>query len=168
MKYRILNNLVFGFFLIILLFLNIAMLTSQIHEINYFYIKEFYYFYIFASILDSLLLIILVIQILQMYKNLKTNVVIMRAKMILVVIGLILLWVEVIFSSRTYFGGIGNHQNLFLGSNNGAVFGSAIFSLYLLVILIFEKVKSKSFRVIFLSLGFLTIIFIHYLILILL
>lgn len=85
---------------------------------------------------------------------------------IFLTINLMLVWTEILYSSLSFYGGLGKHQNLPLGANNLGFLGSLFFCLCILFVLKFRNtfvIKNKLLYSLIIL-----IFFLHYIILALL
>jgi len=144
------NHRIFSFcfliFLLVSILTNYAILTTKDYEPDYIYITNILIVsvYVLSIILDlSLFILVLNSLFIKPRKN--------QSKITSINISLliILVWVELIYSSVWYYG-LGNHQNAMIASNWGII-GSIIFISYL----IFTSEKKNKTKMIWFSCVFL-------------
>jgi len=129
--------------LVLLSLFNIIILNVKDYEPEFYYISNsiIKFFYLFSLIINLLLCLIIVINLVKKSFFLQKNNYI--GSIILICLNILLIWFEFIYSSFFYYGGIGKHQNPFLGSNNLGFIGSIFFCICLFLVFFFRS-NSKT------------------------
>lgn len=153
--------IVFLIIFIILEFFNISIffLDENFPTYAYSQLKVIKLFNWGSVFLDLAILIILIIKI--NFINLKPN----KLNLVLIflfIIGLLLIWGEIIYSTVFYYGGIGNHQGLPTDINNLGLIGSTIIFQYFIIIIINKLVTVAIQKLVWNIILFIFNLLIHY------
>lgn len=155
---------VFSLFLILFLsvfiFANLSLLSipEYFPDYRYFANTIIHFIYLLSTFCNSILIIILIFNLFTK-KNIKFENLISNGIISICSFSILLIWIELFYSSIWYYGGIGNHQNLPIGANNLGLYGSFIECIFLLIFIGIPDEKTMKIKILI----FIFIILAHYL-----